>query len=413
MNLKPKGWSGARVFAAAVAVLVMLSVAASWRSPLARALAAGKPVYGLLIGTDLVDYARHADTILLLRYDPSSRKLDALSIPRDTRINLPRLRVKRVNEVYAYAYRESRKDSDAASRELCRAVRWILRSGTSAPAGSSPIDFYAQVDYDGFRRIVDILGGAPVTVDRPMHYDDDRGKLHIHFEPGRYLLDGQKALEYVRFRDRVGDFGRMGRQQEFFLTLFGRFRHPANLVRLPQLAWVSLRSMRTNLSGFERLLLLTELKDLTRERIRIMQLPGGSRAGYWMTDPDGVAATSRLLGLDEAAGPAPEEEEDPIEPAARTTVEVWNASGRAGLARKVIGDLRAAGFDVVKWGNYASRQQRTSVRDRRGNMDQARAVLERLSAPRAEVFTRLETDPFVDIEVILGEDMPGSGAPEQ
>ena len=86
------------------------------------------------------------------------------------------------------------------------------------------------------------------------------------------------------------------------------------------------------------------------------------------------------------------------------TVEVWNASSRKGLALEVVRKLGAAGFDVVKWGNYDSRQSRTMVRDHRGDKRQALAIAAALSSPRVEVFTRVESNPLVDVEVILGED---------
>ena len=80
------------------------------------------------------------------------------------------------------------------------------------------IHYYAQLDYGGFKKMIDLLGGVPVIVDEPMHYDDNWGKLHIHFEPGKHFLNGQKALEYVRYRGLSGDFGRVLRQQEFLLS---------------------------------------------------------------------------------------------------------------------------------------------------------------------------------------------------
>ncbi|OGR85081.1 MAG: hypothetical protein A2901_02265 [Elusimicrobia bacterium RIFCSPLOWO2_01_FULL_54_10] len=86
------------------------------------------------------------------------------------------------------------------------------------------------------------------------------------------------------------------------------------------------------------------------------------------------------------------------------TVEVWNASSKAGLALEVVRSLRDAGFDVVKWGNFASRQKKTFVRDHRGGSEAAQAVVRSLKTPNAEIFTRLEANPLVDLEVVLGQD---------
>ena len=67
------------------------------------------------------------------------------------------------------------------------------------------IPYFFTIDYQGFRSLIDAMGGVYVKVNEPMHYDDSWGKLHIHFDPGTYLLDGKKSLEYVRFRGGSAD----------------------------------------------------------------------------------------------------------------------------------------------------------------------------------------------------------------
>jgi LCP family protein required for cell wall assembly len=395
---------GPAIFGAGVVLLMLLALWLSWRSSFSRAVRDGQAVFGLLIGTDWVDYARHADTIILAKYDPGIPSLDLLSIPRDTKIDLPKMKVKRINEVYAYAFKTGGKDHTYASQELSRAVQWILFKGTSAEFAetfsenhreSLPVHFYAEIGYEGFKRMIDLLGGISVTVDEPMHYDDHWGKLHIHFDPGTYRLNGQKALEFVRFRGVSGDAGRVRRQQEFLLNVLGSFKNPVNLIKLPRIIWISISSIETNLNWFERLLVLWELKGLSREQVRLVQLPGRALKGFWIPDPGAVQATASLL----LTGKRPSQEIP-----SKTTVEVWNASGKKGLALEVVHRLRSSGFDVVKWGNYSSIQQRTLVRDHSGETQSARAIAQALGFSGMEVFTHLESDPLVDVEVILGED---------
>ncbi len=417
-----------KVFAIAIFALAVASLIASMLSPLSRSIRAQKPVLGLLVGTDWVDNARHADTMVLLRYHPAQRSLDVLSIPRDTRISIPGLRIRRMNEVYAYAFRTNNRNHDAAIRELARIIRVALFAGPEGAPGAGAeaggaavsqasselpeISYYAQLDYDAFRKVIDLLGGVPVTVDEPMHYDDNWGRLHIHFDPGRYVLNGQKALEYVRYRGHSGDYGRVARQQQFVLKILDRFKNPLNLVKLPRILFISIPSIRTNLNIFEKFLVLWELKDVGKHQIRLMQLPGRAQNGFWIPDPDGLSATARVLSEGPRA-PLPEPDNAaegggsaPVSSGKASTVEVWNASSKPGLALTVVRELRAKGFDVVKWGNYKSRQTRTIVRDHKGNLEAARAVALALATPKTEVFTHMESKPLVDIEVILGEDYP-------
>ena len=395
------------IFPAVLGGLAVLVCAAaiflSWKSGIARALQKGEPIFGLIVGADLVDNARHADTIILARYLPNERNLDLLSIPRDTRVELPNIRVRRINEVYAYAFRASKRDSRQAVDALWEAVSGLLF--TSSETARPTLHFYAQIDYDGFRKIIDLLGGVEVAVDEPMHYDDNWGKLHIHFSTGVHHLNGQKALEYVRFRGVAGDSGRVSRQQGFLLKLLHRVAQPASMVRLPGLVAAALKFVDTNLSIYDCLLAVHELRGVTRDQVRLIQLPGSARRGYWMPDAEDVRTTAGFMSSShprEAAAGRPERQAQTD--FSKVTVEVWNASSKAGLALEVVRSLRDAGFDVVKWGNFASRQKKTFVRDHRGGSEAAQAVVRSLKTPNAEIFTRLEANPLVDLEVVLGQD---------
>ena len=76
-----KNTAFSRLFAVIILALAAVTAIASYKSPLTRAVRDQQPIYGLIIGTDWVDYARHADTIVIARYDPAVRSLDLLSIP--------------------------------------------------------------------------------------------------------------------------------------------------------------------------------------------------------------------------------------------------------------------------------------------------------------------------------------------
>lgn len=403
-----------RIFALIILFIIAASLFLMSRSSLAIALNHQQPVFGLLIGTDFVDNARHADTIMLVRYQPTTRSLDLLSIPRDTRIDIPKLKIRKITEVYAYAFRIHQRNHNAAREELTRVLQWVL-SGSTVSLDQTDfsllpkIQYYVQVDYSGFKKIIDLLGGVPVTIDEPMHYDDHWGKLHIHFDPGAYWLDGQKALEYVRYRGSSGDFGRVHRQQMFFLQILSRIKNPMNMIKLPQLLHASLNLTQTNLTWMERILILFELKNLSRNHVRLMQLPGHLKNGYWMPEADSIEITQRLLNETDSVHKENSQQiqqtenlQTPIR--SKTTVEVWNASGKSGLAVSVMRKLRKAGFDVVKWGNYSSHQKRTLVRDRKGNTQQAQAIVDALNSISIEMVTRIESNPLVDVEVILGQD---------
>jgi LCP family protein required for cell wall assembly len=389
--------------AVALAGALLSGAAGAWavRSPVATALRQGRPLTGLVIGTDAVEVAHHSDTLLLWRYDPVRGRTDVLSVPRDTRINLPGYRFRRVNEVFAYHYGVKR-DAHLAAREVGAAVEQLLTLGEVSfrPA------HYLHVNYDGFVRFVDLLGGVDVRIDEPLHYDDNAGDYHFHREPGDYHLSGREALEYVRFRGKSGDRGRILRQMEFLKSVSGRLSYPLLTFRWPRLLTTVYGSVHTDFRPADALFLALEAKHLRPDRLNPWLLPGQPKGPYWEMDPERTALVLRQMAEAAPARLLPSDERPAV---ARALVKVWNGSGRGGLALQATRRLRAAGFDVVEWGNYNLRQTKTRVLDRSGNIDAAQSVARELAVE--SVFSDINPKRQTDVEVILGEDYQVAAPP--
>lgn len=377
--------------------LALVMMALNANSPIAEALRKGERINGVLIGSDYEDYARHSDTLMFVSYDPHSRFLDLMSIPRDTMISIPdQPHVRRINEVFAYEFRHSGRDFNIASMALKGVVQNMLSSGT---VNTVQIPYYFTIDYSGFRALIDAIGGVTVRVTEPMHYDDNWGKLHIHFEPGVHQLDGRKALEYVRFRGTSADQGRVLRQQLFVKEVFRRMKNPASLWRLPEYSKLVLSGFHANVSAWDLFTLFVEGRRVKWNNLRLFSLPGTPSGNFWKMHPEN---TQRILGL--MKGPADLPHSITPEDHAAATVEVWNASSRANAAQIVKQMLRDRGFDVVLFGNFASRQQRTLVIDRSGHLRPAQAVANILKSVNPEVVSRVDPGRQVDVSVIIGND---------
>ncbi|MBD3271425.1 MAG: hypothetical protein GF384_02660, partial [Elusimicrobia bacterium] len=171
--------------------LTIVSLFFAARSTIEKLFIHHERINMIWIGTDWVDYSRHSDTLIFASYEPRTRFLDIMSIPRDTKIAIDGIRVRRINEVYAYFYRLSQQESVAAEK-LKNVVEKLLSVDKKIS-----VPFYLHMNYNGFIQAVDLLGGVPILIDEPMHYDDFRGNLHIHFDTGTVKLDGRKALEYI------------------------------------------------------------------------------------------------------------------------------------------------------------------------------------------------------------------------
>lgn len=157
----------------------------------------------LLVGTDMDD--GNTDTIMVASYDTVNQKVAIMSIPRDTMIN-ESWDLKKINSVY------SRTGSSIES--LSNRVKKLV--------GFKP-DFYVKVDLKMFVELVDLVGGVEFDVPQDMSYSDPAQDLVIDLKEGVQVLDGEKAMELVRFRRySEGDIKRVQVQQEFMKALIKR-----------------------------------------------------------------------------------------------------------------------------------------------------------------------------------------------
>ncbi|MBC7324022.1 MAG: LCP family protein, partial [Moorella sp. (in: Bacteria)] len=211
-------------------------------SPGQAEAAPGKPQTILLIGVDRRNPGEPArsDTIILAALDPSQPRVDLLSIPRDTRVKIPGYGFDKINAAHAYG----------GPGLLMATINDFL--GTH-------IEKYVEVDFQGFEKIIDILGGVDIEVDKRMYYPEEG----INLYPGFQHLNGYNALAFVRYRnDPEGDVTRVGRQQKFLQALIDQTLRLATVPKIPKLINEIIKEIDTNLTLKEILSLALAMKDL-------------------------------------------------------------------------------------------------------------------------------------------------------
>ncbi|WP_312094941.1 LCP family protein [Aminipila sp.] len=178
-------------------------------SPFFRSFKDAKRANVLLIGVN----GGLTDTIMLVSFDMDGKKVDVISVPRDTyypRKGYNGLAEKKLNAAYKGNPVNTAK---AVSELLC----------------GMPINYYAVIEYDGLKKIVDSMGGVPMDVPNinkkgGMYYNDpyDKPPLKIAIPAGQQTLDGEHAVQFLRFRHGYaeGDLGRVKAQQEFMKSAF-------------------------------------------------------------------------------------------------------------------------------------------------------------------------------------------------
>lgn len=177
----------------------------------------------LIVGED--DGFGGPDVIMVLLFDTGNGSIDVLSIPRDTIVNVP-WGLKRINS-YQGLFRQLPQDYDH--------YIYALRGGVANLVGFQT-DFWITLDTDGFRDLVDAIGGVYFDVPQRMVYSDPCQDLFINLQPGHQLLDGAAAEGLVRFRRYVtGDIQRIQVQHEFLREVSGQLLRARNILVLNDL----------------------------------------------------------------------------------------------------------------------------------------------------------------------------------
>lgn len=151
------------------------------------------------------------DTIMLISIDPENYRSALLSIPRDLYVNIPKTKSKtKINAVYAYGLR-NKKDRPVESLE---SLKDVVKKVTG-----QEVDYYVALDFEGFKKIIDELGGINVEVKEDIYDPRYPGPNYSYetfqIKKGFHHLDADTALKYARVRHtKGGDFSRAARQQQ-------------------------------------------------------------------------------------------------------------------------------------------------------------------------------------------------------
>ena len=190
-------------------------------------------VYNILIcGTD--GDGTRTDTIIIAHLDANDHTVALLSIPRDTPVATGNGGLMKINSVYAGG------GTDGMER-LASRLQSLL---------GFPVDGYVLVDLEAFKKTVDLVGGIDFDVPQDMNYDDASQDLHIHLQKGMQHLDGEKAMELVRFRKGYAsqDIQRTQVQQQFLKALAKQCLSVGSLTKLKEFADIFVEYVTTNLT---------------------------------------------------------------------------------------------------------------------------------------------------------------------
>jgi len=227
----------------------------------------------LLLGTDARPGEKLGNTDTIIVAHLEGDRLALLSIPRDTRVNIPGHGWDKINAAYGFGGPE-------------------LTASVVSELTGVPISKYVLLRWNGFIRIVDLLGGVTVNVPRNMYYYDpfDDPEYKIDLRKGTQHLDGHQALAFVRFREEtLGDIDRISQQQELLRAILDKVHEPTVLFKIPQLLSEIYKNIETNMDLDEMLKMAKAGLQIKNMNIVTQTLPGYfltlNGISYWGVDP--------------------------------------------------------------------------------------------------------------------------------
>lgn len=322
--------------------------------------APGEPTVAIVIGYDQrqgvdADTPPRSDTIMLLRADPQQDTISMLSFPRDLVVEIPACegnspRTGRINEVFTAC-------GPKGTLETVRDLTGV------------PINYMVTVNFQGFKDIVDEVGGVYVDVDRRYFNDNaftTETYAEIDLRPGYQKLSGGKALDFVRFRHTDSDFHRIRRQQEFVKSFKQRISGFVALTKLPGIVNAITENVEVGVGGNQPL----DLGTVYGYAKLAYELPSGSFSQI-QVEPEQFTGFAELAVADEAIQHAVAQFQTPDLKAAekaanvatgrgggnaaplpsQVSIEVLNGNGVAGSADEAGFLLGRRGYQVVHGGN--------------------------------------------------------------
>lgn len=361
------------------------------------------PINILILGMDVGDAenqsnksGRRSDTIMVLNYNPNTKKVHLVSVPRDTMIEVDAYlatgeyrRYWKINAAYALGGEE----------EIITHVKSLLNIN---------INYVVEVDYNAFRSIVDALGGVDMAIEQDMYYDDDEQDLHINFKAGETVhLDGKKAEEFFRWRennDGTGpanaDLDRIKNQHLFMSKIVDKALKPSIVFKAPKILKAINDNVDTNIPANNLISLGMKILRLKTSDIVMSTLQGDSQyiygESYLLADKD---YNRDLINSLNADNPSSAENITSIN-RKDLKVLVLNGTKIDGLASSAKDKLQSLGYSNIEIGNATPVSKSVIQTDNK----ELKEVLKRdIDIEKFDKISKSENKDY-DVVIILGED---------
>jgi LCP family protein required for cell wall assembly len=367
------------------------------------------PINVLLLGTDErpdEGGPLRTDTMILLTIDPTSQTIGMLSLPRDLWVPIPgQGTTTKINMAYMLGQENAYPGGGPQ-----------LAKDTVSSFVGRPVDYFVRVNFDGFREIIDLIGGIDVNVPYTIHDEEypteNYGVETFHLEAGPQHLDGETALKYARTRHGDSDYSRSRRQQDIIRAVADKVLNagmiPQLLANAPQLLMTAQNTIQTDIpvpTGIEMAKMVNG-SSLREVRQLVLDSHYGeetySSEGMWILMPDRAKVRTALEQFFSPVG-----ESVASAAGAPLRVEVLNGTAQPGVAAATAELLKSQGWDVVSVGDADRKDYMQTIVI---NYAAPAASVQKISTdlslePSLATLEGLKAQAAVDVRIVVGSDL--------
>ncbi|WP_102400123.1 LCP family protein [Haloimpatiens massiliensis] len=349
------------------------------------------PVNILVVGVDIGDpklkganVPKRTDTMMVIHYEPKEKKAHIVSVPRDTKVQING-KTRKINDAHVLDGMKGAIDS----------VQDLL---------GIDINYYVKLDYEGFRKVIDAIGGIDMPIKYNMNYDDPSQNLSIHFQKGTVAhLDGKKAEEFFRWRKNnngtglaEGDIGRIKNQHLFIEKVIEKVKSPSIVFKLKDILDIASKYITTNMSPTEIISYGMSVTKVDSSNIKMSTIAGEGKyigkTSYFIYDEEKSADLlselrgSKPMSIDRSA----------------LKVKVLNTTKKNGLASNYAEYLKKRGYSNIETGNAERAVDSKIIFNKSFEDNVVRNVKSDFKINKVEQGSSSKGN--YDITVILGED---------
>ena len=360
----------------------------------------------LLIGVGGQDHTAGdlSDSIMIASLDPLSKELALVSVPRDLYGPILGFGSAKINAAHAYGEQYGYPGGGGK-----------LLSDSLTEMFDIPIHYFIRVDFEGFRKAIDAVGGIEVNIEQAIADPAFPGEHLVGYEPfylnaGVQQLDGETALKYVRSRSTTSDFDRARRQQQLLLSLKQKILQAGTAFdpfKLNSLLNIATEHARTNINLDDANKLLDLFRQVNAEQIKHSNFE----------EPDTSLLVDQVIGGVSVLVPAGGDFStlrrylfqlmpDSFIRKEGARIKVLNGSGRAGLAQLTADLLSSYGYNVIGIGNHATTTPNSLILDHSSSTKPytLHYLTKRFKTSDVRTVSEGQTDASADLTIILGQD---------